>query len=445
MPTLSKEILTPAVSDLLDRISGMVAKIKRGDIRTWYEMLSHPKIALAVEVRILLAIHSIEEYAHSDEALQKEIRDSISALRGNWLETIAQMLPIVAGFSFSEIAYKIKNKQATLSEIQTIDPRRVIEFSGTRREITTVLYESETEQIPLEYSQGIHLKHQSYFSPGNDPKGISPCSRAENYWLMHKVLMSVLAIASQRQATPIMYGKTNLNADNLLLNSSGEPVLNSNGEPLRKNRGEEMLEKLEDAENSSVMVIDSDDELDAIAQQTDGKLIMEAIRYVEVVLMECWLVPETITGVAGNGTGDSRLSTTHMQLLLLATKTMMKFVAEALIEGWVRRQLEFNHGELDDYGDFPIVKEDSEDVIALLNAIGNVLSKGGFSKKDLAVINRMRALAGIPTIEDIADAFLDSAVEEQGDRPNQSQNETSETDNETEDAEDDDLEKENTD
>jgi hypothetical protein len=79
----------------------------------------------------------------------------------------------------------------------------------------------------------------------------------------------------------------------------------------------------------------------------------------------------------------------------------MELMGDVLIEQVIRPMIEFNLGEQENYGIFPINSQDNEDVISLLNIVNNCISTGAFSIDDLAVINRMRELAGIAPLEEI--------------------------------------------
>lgn len=137
----------------------------------------------------------------------------------------------------------------------------------------------------------------------------------------------------------------------------------------------------------------------AIAHETDGSFFTNILGYLESMIMLCWLVPRTVTGTGTVASGDSNLNQGHQNILKLVTKSQMAIVAEALIEQAIRPMLQFNFGELEDYGSFPVLEEDNEDTIALLNIINNCVNSGSFSATDLEVINRMRQLAGITELE----------------------------------------------
>jgi hypothetical protein len=173
------------------------------------------------------------------------------------------------------------------------------------------------------------------------------------------------------------------------------------GEPRLFNQAYVMSKNLDDMKNNSYAVIDIADDIFAIAHETDGSFFMNILGYLESMIMLSWLVPRTVTGTGAISSGDSNLNAGHRSILDLVIKSQMELVGDVLIEQVIRPMIEFNLGEQENYGIFPINSQDNEDVISLLNIVNNCISTGAFSIDDLAVINKMRELAGIAPLEEI--------------------------------------------
>ena len=399
---INTNILSPKVQALVSTWIGMVQQSDKNIADRYMEMLKDSPVASAAnDLRILLGVSMLDKYQHPDSDIQLFVRNSINSMEGSWLNVVSQVLTFIPfGKSFSEVSYKIKKRQAYLDIIRTVDPRYYW-FEGFNGQINRVHY-LRFSDIYIPYENGIHLVNQPYVALGGDPHGVAVCRRAYPYWELTKVINACMAVASERQTTKLLVGKTDTgnNSVSMINPETGQPYLDPNtGEPRLFNQGYVMSKNLDDIKNNSYAVIDLADEIEAISHETDGSFFINILGYLESMMMLCWLVPRTVTGTGTVSSGDSNLNEGHQNILKLVTKSQMEIVAEALIEQAIRPMLEFNFGELEDYGSFPIVTEDNTDTITLLNIINNCVNTGTFSKFDLDVINKMRALAGITALE----------------------------------------------
>lgn len=399
---LVTERLVPQVEQLVNTWLGIVVRTDKNPINSYVEMMqSHPVAAAAMDLRIILALSMLDDYSHPDPSLQEEGRTNIRAMKGSFLNNIASLktyLPF--GYSFSIPVNEVYKKKARLKEIVLVDPRKYA-FEGGMGEIKYAKYNGR-QTIYLDYATGIHLVNQPYFALGGDPYGVALCRRAFPYWELFKIIMAALSIASQRQATPLLVGKTDTSASTFLLDATGQRYLDpQTGQPVEINRGESMKRTLAEVQNGSTMVIDLLDEIVAIAQQTDGAFFERILSYLESMILLSFLVPKTVTGTGINASGDSNLNEGHRETLRLVTKAQMMMLGEILVEQIIRPIFVFNHGELDDYGKFPVKEEDDTDTIRLLDTMSNAIARGAFSAADIQVVNRMRELAGVESIADV--------------------------------------------
>jgi hypothetical protein len=413
---LSTERLTPQVEQLVSTWLGIVIRTDKNPIDSYVEMMqSHPVLAAAMDLRIMLGVSMMDGYTHEDPEIQQQVRSQIKGMKGSFSNEIASCLTYLPfGYSFSEVVYKVKKRVAILDEVQLVDPRKY-RFEGGMGVIKWAKYNGR-KTIYLDYESGVHLINQPYFALGGDPYGVALCKRAYPYWELFKVVMVAMSIASQRQATPTIVGKTNTADSTFILDSNGNPYIDPiTGQAIAINRGESMRRALREVENSSTLVIDLADEIIAIAQQTDGQFFMNLLHFLEGMMLLCFLVPRTVTGTGASSSGDSNLNEGHRETLRLVTKAQMEVVGESLVEQAIKPMLMFNNGDLDDYGQFPIKEEDNTDTIKLLDVMSNAIARGAFSAADIQVVNRMRELAGVDSIADI-DFVPASLPAETGDR-----------------------------
>ena len=399
---LNTNILSPKVQGLVATWIGMIQQSDKNIVSQYVEMLKDSPVASAAnDLRTLLGVSVMGKYQHPDEDIQSFVQHSINQMEGSWSNVIAEMLTFIPfGRSFSEVSYIIKKRVAYLDKIRTVDPRYYW-FEGYSGNIHRVHY-MRNVNVYIPYENGVHLVNQPYLSLGGDPYGVAICRRAYPYWELMKVVNACMAIASERQATKLLVAKTDTANNNVTMINpeTGYPFTDpATGEPRFFNQAYIMSKNLEDMKNNSYAVIDIADDIFAIAHETDGSFFMNILGYLESMIMLSWLVPRTVTGTGAISSGDSNLNAGHRGILELVIKSQMEMVGDILVEQVIRPMIEFNFGEQKDYGIFPIKSQDNEDVISLLDIVNNCISTGAFAIDDLAVINRMRELAGIAPLE----------------------------------------------
>ena len=396
--TLSSKLLTPEVQSLVGQFLALARNypLKRSPFELEKIIRTNPAAAAASEIRtVLLPLLMLGEYTHDDPAIQDEVRRELVALQGSWRGAVAKMGSYQNyGFSYTEVEYRITLAGCGLSRLRTLN-QQYTNFQGLQGDIINVIYATPQAMqftingwVTIPYPSGIHLVNQAYFTLGYDPKGIALLDRVAPYVDAFNLMMGALALASNRQATPLLYGKTNTSAQQMVFGDDGRPTLDpATNQPILVNAGEKFKQDLEQVENGSIAVIDLQDELGAIAQSQRGTLIQDAIQIVLQLIMMCFLVPQTVIGMSASGVGDSGLSDAHQRMLIMAVESDLAVISEGLIESLLRPMLEWNHGQLDNYGHFPITKpRDSAAVQALLAIIPGLVSSTVLDPKDADLI-----------------------------------------------------------
>lgn len=400
---LNTTLLSPAVQALVSTWIGVIRQSDQNPVDKYVEMLKESPVASAAnDLRTLLGVSMMGKYQHFDENIQEFVLTSINRMDGSWSNVIAEILTFVPfGRSFSEVSYAIKKRKAYLDKIRTIDPRYYW-FEGYSGNIKQVHYLKNTD-IYIPYENGIHLINQPYLALGGDPYGVATCRKAYPFWELTKIINACLAIISETQGK-MLVGKTDTaNNSAVMINpDTGSPYLDPvTGEPKLYNQGYVMSKNLAESRTNAFAVIDIADEIFAVANETNGDFWINILSYLESMIMLSWLVPKTVTGMGMSGSGDSNLNAGHRNILELVIKSQMELVGDTLVEKVIRPMIEFNFGEQKDYGIFPVKTQDNEDAIALLSVVNNCVTSGTFSSEDLAVVNRMRELAGIVPLESL--------------------------------------------
>lgn len=341
-----------------------------GSMNNYILMLRQPWIAAAAKVRILLMLSYLQEFSHEDKTIELAIRTQIKNIPGSFKTYQSQMASsIYCGFSVTEKWHKVKARRAELSGLNWIDPRYV---KFTLRDDLSLETRFKKGDLDIELTDFIHLKNESMFNVGNNPAGIATLDRAVPFWEQYRLVMLAMAIAAQRQATPLLVGRSNAGT---------------------AEAAKIMLEKLEQARNSGVMVIDILDEILAIAQQTDGNFFVAVLRLLRQGILMSFLIPETILGQGESGSGDSNLNSGHTEILRMTSRTEAGIFGEELIEQLFRPIIEFNYGNIGNWGEFPLRIDEPRDPNGLITALQKTVEASILDAETTA--KRITELAGI--------------------------------------------------
>jgi hypothetical protein len=399
--TLSKE-----VERLTNSLINELSNLDTIGIDEYLLMAStDPIVGAGIEVPMLMGMKKLGYFHHPDPDIQAWMLANFTYMHGSLPLSFSEMWGIakIAGNSWSEISVEPKNGQWMLASIMAVDPR-YFRYAGSIGKIDTIRYRTVPEGlIDIPYAKGIHIVNGRHLNLGRDPYGFAECKKAYPYWKAKKLILAAMVIAAQRQATPLLVGKTDLESSFELVDSSGNVLLDSNNMPIRGRAGDRMKSALEQVENQSVIVIDKNiDEIIAIAQQTDGAFFLNVLRFLNSQILMAFLMPETVITTGSQGaSGDSNLNQGHGAILDLVVSSFTQQIKERLIED-VCRFLIFNQfGEQETYGEFKEPEQDKTDSVALLGAISNAAYTGVLGGTDIEVINRSRDLAGIPPIDQI--------------------------------------------
>jgi hypothetical protein len=307
---------------------------------------------------------------------------------GTWKSTLAScVLHVYFGYSFHEINVVPQDDGWHLQSLFPIDPNRTY-VQGRLGLIEYVVYMGQT-LVYLPYMQKIlHLVHDQHLTFGGDPYGcgiansVIPAIKALN--LVH----SAMVVGANRQAWPLLVGYAT-DGETQLYDAMGATQYNPDG----TQTGVPNAFALATSEQNRVEVLD---------QSGSGITVLtSAADYLSNLILQAFLIPPTIFGIGGNGSGDSNLNKGHQQVLGQYTLSLKQGIEAALINQVIAPIIRYNFGEQDSYGEFPDAAVDDQDPTSLLATMGNVLATGILGERDLETVNRARDLAGIPPLEDI--------------------------------------------
>lgn len=391
--------LSAAIAELVD---DMVRDIEREDKNTideYLEMLTtSPIIGTAVEVCVLLGLSYWGDYTHPDESIQAFIRQNFEQMRGSLTLSIAELLS-VKPFGYAASEWSVQNKPSgwMLDDIQILHPRYYT-FQGNRGEgVTGIKYQATGDEIEIPRNRLVHVVNQRHLA-FRRPTGVADCKRAIAAHKAWKIIINEMLVAGQRQAVPILVGYTEAGEVPLYSADGRTPLLREDGSPATVPATKAMLDQLVNIDNRAIVSTDVRNRVEALQQQTNGQFFLQALKMLQQMQLLAFLVPESV--LTASGVGDSNLNKGHRSTLGSALRSTKNQMAEEILEKVVRELISWNYGDraTENLGNFEEPEIESEDRVALLNALTNAVESptGGFLPKDLETVNRGRDLAGIP-------------------------------------------------
>lgn len=390
-------LLTPAIEEF---VYSLVLELPTKSISAEQidDLLKCPVVKAPITVITLLGLSYFGEYQHKDENIQAFVRKSFARMSGSIRTIYAQLFSaFYVGTAVAEWGIKPDGKQWVLDAINVLKPGKYT-FLGTRGNITGVRYYSY-KQIDIDYAQILHVINNPHLSFGT-PGGVSDLESAVAAVKAWKILMSELVIAGQRQATPLTAGFYDPDAaDTILYNEDGSVRIDEYGEQMTETPQAQMSKQLSGIENKTTVVTSANNRIEAVATQADVRFFTEGLRVCHKLIFMSFLFPETGLEVVAGGGGDSHLNKGHMALLRLNVEQLANQIKNVFLEQMIRPYIEWNFGAQEDWGEFPSSPGQEEERIPLFNALVSALYQQIFSVDDLAVINKLYELAGLPPVD----------------------------------------------
>lgn len=377
----------------------------RGTVNLYWDMITtSPVVSAAVEAKVLFGIRQIGEYQHENPDIQDFIHLNFAQMDGSIGLSIAELyssLPI--GWGFSEIAIRKPKDSSYLLESLMLVDHRYHTFEGRKGRIENVIYRPPNSRgdVPIPYEKGVHVINKPHLAR-RDPYGVADCKAAIAAHKAWKIIINQMLIAGSRQATPLLVGKAPKDGFVQLLDKNGQPLQNPDGTYREIKATHALAENMALLEtNGGILTTDTEHEIQAIAQETDGQFFLAMLDYLERIMLRAFLVSETMFSVGRGGLGNAGIAQEHREMFELHLKAIATQIKEQLIENLIRPLILWEFGEQENYGSFVEPPHDDEDALDLLGKLTQAFQSGVYSTADVDAINRHRELAGIPPIEEL--------------------------------------------
>lgn len=387
-----------------------------------------PTIMSAVQFKSLMMLSKIGEYQHEEEEIADFVRAFLSRMDGpTWKESMeGQSSHGGYGFSTSEIVWGL-NKQnqkvplrvpnyhpSTIAfEVDAfgnITPNGVIQFVIQNAQIENpnqyfpyfqygfnVKNPFETLQdrllpyrMPFINNYGlaripkksvIHHICNSQLSFGS-PYGKSPVRTMHLAWQLKVFMTKRLGIAGKRQASPFIWATAPHNQNQVKYK---DPKTGNITEKMI-NPIEALTDLLSQREGDDSVVTGPESigyKLQAIANNMDLNQYLDVLNWLDTQMFRAALLPSLV--MTDGAAGSRALGDKHFQVVdRIAEEEAGKF-GETIIKQMIKRAIDENFGEQDDYGHFaqrPQNIEERERLANMFNGLANTGFMRAYDQKD---------------------------------------------------------------
>lgn len=359
-----------------------------------------PFVRACIETKALRATMAFGKYTHPNATIQEWVNSNLATMETPLHIIIAQLASAMPfGFSVGEIVYYNRpDKTWGIKGVRILDPRRVT-FKGNTHGITHVTYKLKNgKTVNIPYKKCIHVT-SGYAMSFNDPYGSPECKRAYPYYKAKQTILAELTIAIKNNATGIWVGYADPNTKVILHHPDGTPIKNSDGTPATKPVMELLMRQLQDLENNSVVVTDTNTRIDTIRLGVDAGLWSFALNYFNEGIAQAFHMPTNILGESQALVGG-RFESSYISSLDTTIEAVVNRVKTELLHKMLKPilLLNFNETELGDF-DRVIGNDPTSKSLHMQNII-TAVSMQLIDGTDPDVQNKIRELLGIPKLKE---------------------------------------------
>lgn len=290
-------------------------------IETAQEMLRDETIYSGLHFFSVNVGNAIGEYAHDNPEIQEFVQENFENLDRSFELVISDMVMKTKtyGFCAAELVWEPRGTKLYLKRIVPLEPLR-----------TTFKLESGNLAAVVQYAARgrVEIPVEKTFILRNSPElyGKSALEPVYRAWKMKKVLFKFWAIAMERYAVPVLYGKTSGDTDAL-------------------------AQALGSLWSRGVIAASPDVEIQVLEPKSSvAETFAKAIEQLDLLIYRGLLLPRLLGGPTT--VGSYALGKVHMDLFLSSVRREARLVAEEVIDQIVAKIIDYNFADINSYGRF---------------------------------------------------------------------------------------------
>ena len=312
------------------------------DIDTLYQMQKDETINAAAEYFTNMVLSFIGKYSNPDKKMEEFVNQALESLDRDIMSLSKSLVStsLKYGWSAAEILWKVIDGKLLPYDVVPYDPRYLTIELKDGKQI------SVNQNIGMRGKVSIPVEKMIIFKIGSGVYGESWLKKVYRLWKMKKEFIKSWAIAIEKFAVPIVWGKT-----------KNVEVTTEDG--TKKSSVELLNEALKGFYRKTAITTDNETELKYLTTGVGGvhfsKIYIDALEYLNRLIFRNFLLPNLLLG--SDTTGSYSLGNVHYKLFKSATKGIARQFANEIIDQLVYRIITYNFGETKEYGEFTIIDE----------------------------------------------------------------------------------------
>lgn len=306
-------------------------------LEEYNKMLKDESVSAALDLLTRFTRKKIGSYIHEDPEITEFVNRNFENLDEGFIQIIDKLIRNMYAFGYGvgEIVWEPVGDKLIISKIIVLDSAKVSFVLGKKKKsnkyITHIRYYGSLQKIDIPIEKCILIQRDI----GPDGFGRSLLRRAYRPYKFKEMLFKYWALAMERYAAPILYGKT-----------VGDP--------------QKMAEVLKEVWRNGVIAVFNEDEVGVIQPSGDvGKTFRDAISYANTLIFRALLVPQLLMKQENIGTYS--LAQVHLNVFNNLISEEAKQIGDKLIDQLVTKILYYNFLNVDSYGSFVAQEEMSVD------------------------------------------------------------------------------------
>ncbi len=322
----------------------------------------------ALEILSMKVAKKIGNYQHKDKKIEELVQKNLEQMEGSLQFTVKDLIEegFMAGFAGAEIVWKIEQ-----GEVRT---KKIITLSSSE-----CAYDYETDNFTFDNISIPKEKRILYIRKKGKSDKLNKLVRTK------EILFQMWCQYIESFITPILHGK-------------GDDV-------------ESLSNNLRDLFFKKSISTDTEVEINAIKLDSGGSAeIQSAMEYIDKLVFRMFFLGSNFSN--GEKAGTTANSQANENVLEDITDWLAEEIRELLVESYIRKLIEYNKGEQEDYGQFVYKGKKDTDMLHKLAMTLEILSRIGYIS--IEDINNIRERFDLPEIaeSDIEKIDIDEKVNE---------------------------------
>ncbi len=362
-------------------------------VETYEKMyLTDETVASGIDYLVTAVMSRIGAYEHENQEIADFINKNFEKMDGNLNLAVQEILSALwAGYSGTEIIYRAEAGKIWLDHLATYHPRTVwfnVDRTTGRLSDKGILQWRINWGAPVDIptEKCIIYTHQKRF--GNY-YGTSGLKRVYKNWLLKDALLKSWATALDRFGAPLI-GATVPDSD---LDDPDNPGN-------RINAIDYTLRVLSNLNAKTALAFLDGTEVKPLTNATGniGENFYQAVMYYNKMIYRGLLVPSLVMD-EGQRSGSFAMGKAHFDIFQTTIDGIRQNVTEVLLEQLVRRLIDINFGQQDDYGTFADVEQSADDIQIMSDIFDKMVNRGVLDTTDREDFMWMRSKLTAPERE----------------------------------------------